>query len=133
MIIKLHSNYGTILHNDQNIIVYDESMTFDIDSEGHKNLYAVVVVGGKKYTYRVIDNKITVPFVNLADGEMKITIQQVINGNVCRRWSVETIHLKELENNYTVITEFERINEELTLIKSALVELKQIVEKYNLI
>ena len=122
MRIALHNN-GTAYLDKEVFVLCDEPLEIEVEADPeYDNLYAVCSTDDARLPYKIKDGKLTVPPSFMSPGEMRITFQQIANGDVVKRWNTEKVTVKELDGKYEVIPE-------LVLLKRAIVELYGLVHK----
>lgn len=130
MRIKLYDNGRAVSDGEIHTICDNESLVIDIEAEAD-NLYAVCSYNDKRTVVKVEDSKIEIPPERLVAGQFLVTLQQVENGEVIKRWKTERITLRELKDGYEAIPEIAELWKELATTKMALRELYGLINKNN--
>ena len=133
MKIKLSLNYG-FFEEKEPVIISDAPITFSIEAPHTGEFFAIAQIGNITRTLSIKDNAFELPDEMKIPGELHLTIVSVVKDQICKRWRVEALILIELDDKWEAIPEIVALNgkiaeqsKQLTEIKKALVELKNIV------
>ena len=129
MKITLYNN-GAGYFDKENYTLCDEPLEIAIET-AYSDLYAVCILNKKKETYKIRDGVLTVPCDFLAPGEMLIDLQQIRNGQIIKRWSVEKLTLSNAESQYEAIPELAALRKDINTLKTAVKELAALIKKNN--
>ena len=138
MQINLHKGRGIVCEKEVQTISLNEPFTVDIKSETpYSDLYAICIIAGKKYPFKIVDGVLSIDPKYLRSGEMLMTISQVKDGKTLNTWICERITFKEVEGRYEPIPEVLELRKEIAEVRAMLEETKEyyrgICEGYNII
>ena len=127
------SIYGQSGYFDKEVYTLcNEPLYIAIESQiKHSDLYGVCVLNKKKETFKIRDGVLTIPFEFISPGEMLIDIQQIRNGEIIKRWSVEKLTLSNAESQYKAIPELAVLRKDINTLKTAVKELVALIKKNN--
>ena len=121
MKLTLHKN-GSALFEKETFVLCDEPLKIEIVSDPEfDNLYAVCAIKKTHLPFKIKNGMLIVPPSFMSPGVLRITLQQVTNGEIVKRWHSERVTIKGLDDKYEVIPE-------LVVIKSAIKELYDLVK-----
>ena len=131
MIIVLHGRNGYIEGNEI-VTLSNESLDFELKSDvTYPDLFAICSIGKNERTIRIRDGAFTVPFDFLAEGVLRVDIQQIRNGQIIKRSNVEKITLRKTVSNFEAIPEIAEIKQDIKIIKKALSEISTMLKNKN--
>ena len=124
MKLTLYKN-GSAYFEKEAFVLCDEPLKIEIVADPEfDNLYAVCDNNKAHLPYKIKDGMLTIPPSFMSPGELRITLQQVTNGEVVKRWNAERVTIKGLDGKHELIPE-------LVLVKEAIKELYELVKKNN--
>ena len=124
MKITLYDN-NTAYFEREAYTICNEPLEIEVDGK-YDNLYGICTMGNERKVIKVRDGRLIIPPEFLAPGILYINFRQVENGEPTKRWNVEQVTIRSLDDKYEVIPE-------LVTIKKAIKELYRLVKKNNLI
>ena len=124
MKLTLYKN-GSAYFEKEVFVLCDEPLQIEISADPEfDNLYAVCDNNKAHLPYKIKDGMLTIPPSFMSPGELRITLQQVKNGEVVKRWNAERVTIKALDGKHELIPE-------LVVVKEAIKELYELVKKNN--
>lgn len=129
MNITLKLLYGVaIVKNKGAIPITNAPLRVMLESnELIENLFITATNANKVFTIEVIDGVAVLPDVLKAAGTLRMTIRQIINGEVLRTWQTEDILIRELEAEHEAIPQITALTEKVTALTAAVSELKNLI------
>ena len=137
MRINLSLNYG-FFEEKEPVIISDSPLVFELNEHNEGCTYfAFARIGDITETLSIKEGIFELPEKMKIPGSLRITITMVVKDCICKRWTVEPLTLISLGYEWEAIPEMVVLNErvteqanEISEIKKALIELKNIVNEF---